>query len=450
MADLTYQGLLLDKAGHTKLTLSSGEAVIYSPYGSGKAFVLSGVALKVYGLLENGLTVEEVINTSQSPEWEETVRAVVAYFTDQGLFADKGKTKTCSAAKKPKSIALWIHVTDTCNLRCDYCYVHKGKRRLSKEACDVIVNALKADTETFQLKEIELKFAGGEPLVDVEIVSYLMDQARAALMPLGVKIHLAIITNGTLVTEEKAKFLKNEAFSVMVSLDGLGDFNNARKYADGRTSVQQVLEGIECLLNAGVKPTILTTVSDTNVEGLRDLMIYVREKGLTLSLSLARDYEQEVGLKMDVEHVANEMVAFLQKVNLMPDSELPRLSFNGIQFTGGRTRICGGGSNYFAVDPDAGICFCQMTVDKPMGLVTDKGSILSFSNRQDMILEGGECLTCIWKNVCCGGCTVLAMNAGTFGKPSVMCDLMKRILPSILLYEGRKIRRTKERKACLP
>ncbi len=79
MADLTYQGLLLDKTGHTKLNLLNGEAVIYSPYGSGKAFVLSGIALKVYELLENGLTVEEVINTSQSSEWAETVQSVVAY-----------------------------------------------------------------------------------------------------------------------------------------------------------------------------------------------------------------------------------------------------------------------------------------------------------------------------------------------------------------------------------
>ncbi|KKS61385.1 MAG: hypothetical protein UV27_C0002G0064 [candidate division WWE3 bacterium GW2011_GWA1_42_46] len=83
MADLTYRGLLLDKAGHTKLNLLNGEAVIYSPYGSGKAFVLSGVALQVYELLENGLTVEEITNTSQSPEWEETVQAVIEYSRNQ-------------------------------------------------------------------------------------------------------------------------------------------------------------------------------------------------------------------------------------------------------------------------------------------------------------------------------------------------------------------------------
>jgi uncharacterized protein len=447
MEDLTYQGLTLDKSGHTKLDLSNGEVVIYSPYGSGKAFVLSDVALKVYKLLENGLTVEEVVDTTYSLEWKETVQAVTRFFIDEGLFVDKSKRqKQPFTARKPKSIALWIHVTDACNLRCDYCYVHKGKRHLSKEACNVIVDALKSDAETYEVKEVELKFAGGEPLIDVGIISYLIEQAKFVLIPLGVKVRLSIITNGTLVTREKARFLKENKFSVMVSLDGLGGFNNARKYANGRASVQRVLEGINRLLIAGIRPTILTTVSDTNVEGLWELMTYAQDKRLTLSLSLSRAYEQGVGLKMNIEHVANKMTEFLQEVCLLADESLPKLSFNGVQFTGNKNRICSGGSSYFAVDPNACICFCQMMVDRPMGLIADRASILSYANKQDIILEGGDCTICVWKSVCCGGCAVLAMNADTLGNPSVMCDLMKRTLPATLLYEGRKIRRKKERK----
>ena len=445
MADLTYQGLLLDKAGHTKLNLSNGEAVIYSPYGFGKAFVLTGVALQVYELLADNKTVEEVLLSDSSSEWAETVQAITGFLMDEGLF--KTKTQKPSVRHKgARSIALWIHVTDTCNLRCDYCYVHKGKRRLTKGACDALVQALKADVTENQIKKVELKLAGGEPLLDTEIITYLMRQARSELTPLGVKIHLSIITNGTLVNEEKAKFLKDKGFTVMVSLDGLGYFNDARKYADGRTSVQHVLAGIECLLATGVKPTILTTVSDANIDGLWDLMEYVRGKGLTLSLSLSRDYEHGVGLKMNVENVSSKLVLFLQKVCLLPDSEFPRLSFNGVQFDGKRTRICGGGLNYFAIDPNAGVCFCQMTVDKPLGCATERNSILCFATYLDYSLEGGGCSDCIWKYVCCGGCPVLARDAETLGQPSVMCSLMKGILPAILLYEGRKIRRTKERK----
>lgn len=441
MTDLTNQGLLMDKSGHTKLNLQNGEAVIYSPYGSGKAFVLSDTALDVYERLANGQTVEDILQSSSETDWEDSVLAITEYFLEEGLFNTKAPRQVNSKVKRVKSVALWIHVTDVCNLRCDYCYVHKGKRRLSKEACDAIVQALKADVELRQVREVTLKFAGGEPLVDTEIIAYLIDKTKTALEPLGVKVRLAIITNGTLVTEEKAQFLKEQRFSVMVSLDGLDKYNDARKYADGRPSAQHVLQGIELLLAAGIRPTILTTVSDTNVDGLWDLMLYVRNLGLSLSLSLSRDYEHGVGLTMDAEKVGEKMVQFLDAVCLLPNDMFPRLSFNGIQFDGARTRICGGGSNYFAVDPEANVCFCQMTVDKPITHVSNRGGVLPFADSVETLGEASECSRCLWRHVCCGGCAVLATNAGTLGQPYVMCNLMKVVLPAVLKYEGRKIRR---------
>ena len=445
MTDLTYQGLLLDMSGHIKLNLQNGEAVIYSPYGSGKAFVLSDAALYVYEQLANGLTLQEILQSRDDTDWEESLHAIIQFLLEEGLFGKKVPKQEKAKARRAKSVALWIHVTDACNLRCEYCYVHKGKRRLTKEACDAIVTALHNDVEAQQVKEVELKFAGGEPLIYTEIIAYLVDQTKAKLEPLGVKVRLAIMTNGTLVTEAKAHFLNEKGFSVMVSLDGLGSYNDARKYADGRPSVEHVLQGIETLILAGIKPTILTTISDKNVDGLWELMQYVRGKGLTLSLSLSRDYEHGVGLTMNVDHVTSKMVAFLEQVSLLPDNELPRLSFNGIQFDGSRTRICGGGSNYFAVDPEANVCFCQMTVDKPLGRALDRGGILPFATHVETLGRDGVCGECLWRHVCCGGCAVLALSANTLGEPSVMCELMKGVLPAILVYEGRKIRRKEVR-----
>lgn len=450
MTDLMYQGLLLDMSGHIKLNLQNGEAVIYSPYGSGKAFVLSNAALYVYEQLAKGLTLQEILQSRDDTDWEESLRAITQFLLEEGLFCTKVPKQVKAKSKRVKSVALWIHVTDACNLRCEYCYVHKGKRSLTRKACDAIVTALRNDVETRQVREVELKFAGGEPLIDTEIIAYLVDQTKSELEPLGIKVRLAIITNGTLVTETKARFLKEKGFSVMVSLDGLGSFNDARKYADSRPSVEHVLQGIEALMLAGIKPTILTTISDKNVEGLWELMQYVRGKGLTLSLSLSRDYEHGVGLTMNVDHVTSSMVAFLEQVSLLPDNELPRLRFNGTQFDGSRTRICGGGSNYFAVDPEANICFCQMTVDKPLGRASDKGGILPFATHIETLGRDGACGKCLWRYVCCGGCAVLALSANTLGEPSVMCELMKDVLPAILVYEGRKIRRKEVKQTCLP
>jgi len=110
----------------------------------------------------------------------------------------------------------------------------------------------------------------------------------------------------------------------MVSLDGLGVFNDARKYMDGRPSVPQVLRGIERLLDAQIKPTILTTISDLNIDGLWDLMLYAREKGLILSLSLSRDYEHGVGLRMNSNNVAIGVKDFLERIGTFA-VEIPHL-----------------------------------------------------------------------------------------------------------------------------
>lgn len=76
--------------------------------------------------------------------------------------------------------------------------------------------------------------------------------------------------------------------------------------------------------------------------------------------------------------------------------------------------------------------------------LTNQGLLMDKSGHTKLNLQNGEaseCSRCLWRHVCCGGCAVLATNAGTLGQPSVMCNLMKVVLPAVLKYEGRKIRR---------
>lgn len=440
----------LDK--RVSLILPNGDYVIYNPDGSGKPIVLSNVALEVYKCLRDKIPTDTVRNAHPELEgnWDNNLRTMMEFFTQEGLLNGNppAKRNTASSTKPRKFVALWIHVTDICNLRCDYCYVHKGNRCLTEEACRLIVNALLSDVTNSYITEVELKFAGGEPLANHKAILYLSHLTKQTLEPYGVKVKLSIITNGTLVTSQLADTLKEMGFTVMVSLDGLGDYNNARRFANRKKSVTRVLRGVDILTKPGIRPTILTTVTDQNVRGLWELSEYVASKGLALSLNLSRDYESHQGLKMDTDLVGDELIAFLDQVVRLPNTKLPRLSFNGVAFKGRRTSICSAGRNYLAVDPEASVCFCQMTIGKPLGHTSDGKGFLEFANMSNIATKGGGCIDCIWNNVCCGGCGVLALQAGTSGRASVMCSLMKRILPPILMYEGRKLQKDKERLPC--
>lgn len=426
-----------------KASLPNGDYVIFSPDGNGKPIVLSGVALEVYRLLE-AFTPTKILYElhPDNPDWCNNLQAVLEFFTREGIIKTGliAETPDAKTTNKKRSLALWIHVTDSCNLKCDYCYVHKGKRHLTENVCQCIAAALKLDVAKASIKEVELKFAGGEPLIDTKIILYLCNLVKKELEPLGVKIKLAIITNGTLVTQEKAKKLKEMGFVVMVSLDGLGDYNNMRKYADGRSSVDQVIHGIDTLLQVGIKPAILTTVANQNVDGLWELSKFARSRELTLSLSVSRDYNEQTGLKIDVGHVGDSLCTFLRRVVQLPKDKQPHLNFKGVLFEDmSRTRICTAGYNYFVVDPEANVCFCPMAVDKPLGSISHGKSFLEYSRKSDKINQGGDCADCIWKSVCCGGCEALAIKAGTLGTASVHCSLMKQILPFVLIYEGQNI-----------
>jgi uncharacterized protein len=430
---------------NVNLPLPNGDYVMYNRNGSGKPIVLSGVALEVYRCLTNGIPTDIVRMSHPELEktWDENLRTMVEFFSQERLVSSVvGTTSIRAPTSKPrKFIALWIHVTDACNLRCSYCYVRKGKRHLTEKTCHEIVDALQCDVTYGGVTEIELRFAGGEPLANFGVVTYLSQLAKQTFEPQGVKVRLDIVTNATLVTDRIADTLKSMGFRVMVSLDGLGEYNDARRFVNGRVSAARVLRGLDILTRVGIRPTVLTTISDQSVQGLWDLSRFLASRNLQLSLSLSRDYKAPQGLTMNAGLVGASTVEFLNRVTRLPDAELPKISFNGVVFAGRRSSICSAGRNFYAVDPVGNVCFCQMTIDKPLGSVSNGRGILEFSGEVDKMTKGGECIECTWGDVCCSGCGVLAEQAGTTGRASVMCSLMKQILPSILTYEGRKIQK---------
>jgi len=57
-----------------------------------------------------------------------------------------------------------------------------------------------------------------------------------------------------------------------------------------------------------------------------------------------------------------------------------------------------------------------------------------------------ECATCIWRHACCSGCEVLAERSGTTNMKSPHCAIIRKILPLLLILEGRKVEKYKLRK----
>lgn len=107
-----------------------------------------------------------------------------------------------------------------------------------------------------------IQFTGGEPLLSGDLFE-ILDEARKRDMP------ARILSNGTLVTRETARMIKETGCRVVqVSLDGNRQTHNAIR---GDLAYEKAMEGIKVLKEAGISVTVMMTISGDNYKQLNSV-----------------------------------------------------------------------------------------------------------------------------------------------------------------------------------
>ena len=155
-----------------------------------------------------------------------------------------------------------------CNLRCKYCFYEDEAQNRSQHSMGIMEDAL-ADTLIRQVFEavdpdgmVSFAFQGGEPtLAGLPYFQHFTGQVKK-LRPKGVRVSYAIQTNGTLLNEEWATFLKEERFLVGLSLDGFREVHEAHRIdANGEGTWKRVLAARSLLEKYHVNYNALCVVS---------------------------------------------------------------------------------------------------------------------------------------------------------------------------------------------
>ncbi|MFC4596792.1 anaerobic sulfatase maturase [Cohnella hongkongensis] len=170
---------------------------------------------------------------------------------------------------------MWKTVSEDCNLACSYCYYStcRGKpgNKINRIDSSLLEKFIK---EYMALSQGVASFAwqGGEPLLAgldffEEVVAL---QAKYALP--NTVISNALQTNGTLLHDRWAAFLKRYRFLVGVSLDGPKEIHDRRRAdARGQGSFDRVMKGISHLRRHDVDFNILTVIHKDNVGKAEEL-----------------------------------------------------------------------------------------------------------------------------------------------------------------------------------
>jgi AdoMet-dependent heme synthase len=171
----------------------------------------------------------------------------------------------CSQLNIPAQAVL--EMTYRCNLHCAHCYVDlKENNELSVAEWQDIMAQLKAAGTMFLL------FTGGEIMARDDFLEIASLAHRNGFIP-------GFITNCTMVTPEIAKAIAGlKPFSIATSLYGATAATH-EQVTGVQGSFEGTLNGVQYLVDAGLKPIVQTLIMQSNMNELEEISTLVREIG---------------------------------------------------------------------------------------------------------------------------------------------------------------------------
>ncbi len=171
-----------------------------------------------------------------------------------------------------------------CNLDCAYCFflskemLYPGSRfRMADELLATYLRQL-LDAHS-RAPEVVVAWQGGEPtMMGLDFFRRSIELQRSMARP-GQRILNTIQTNGTLLDDEWAAFLREHDFLVGLSIDGPRQLHDAyRVDKGGKPTFDRVMRGLDVLRRHGVEWNALTTIHAANGDHGREVYQFLRDE----------------------------------------------------------------------------------------------------------------------------------------------------------------------------
>ncbi|MBN2715622.1 MAG: radical SAM protein [Deltaproteobacteria bacterium] len=360
------------------------------------------------------------------PMWRERGYAVVpeeeqqAFQTQYMDFIDSRDTE---------EIQLFFVPTYNCNFGCDYCYQSEYTSSASVYEPAVVDAFFDYIGSEFAGRKKYCTLFGGEPLLPnekaVQLVSYFLSKAKAH------GLETAIVTNGFHLKKYLPVLKESLIREVQVTLDGTREVHNKRRpLKGGGNTFDEIVEGVDALLNAGLSVNLRMVVDSDNIGSLADLAAFAIDKGWTkapgFKTQLGRNYElhscqkngQALYSRVQMYEELKDLIekhphilefhtpSFHFVKSLRDNGELPAALFDS----------CPGCKTEWAFDYQGNIYSCTATVGKQDEVL---GTFFPHVTKHDDDIEGWQdrdilaiekCRDCNLALVCGGGCGSVAKN----------------------------------------
>lgn len=359
--------------------------------------------------------------------------------------------------------SLCLMVAQDCNLRCKYCFGDGGSYgqhravmspETGRKAIDFLIE------KSGPRKHCEVDFFGGEPLMNMKTVRAVTEYCHQKEKETGKHFKLTLTTNGMLLDDENIRFLNENEFSLVLSLDGRKSVHDAmRPDAGGHGSYDRAVRNFKKLVESrkggnydyrGVYTYLRGTYTHANLDFTKDVLA-MRDEGFDI-LSLEPVVLKDSPLAITEEDLPRVREEYDRLVDTYMKCHEEGKGFWFFHFNmdlsngpcvAKRLAGCGAGHEYLAVAENGDLYPCHQFVGREryrLGSldegITEKALPKYF--RESHVLNKPKCRDCWARFYCSGGCHANAdLFHGNLREPyEIGCAIQKKRLECAILVQS--------------
>jgi uncharacterized protein len=447
-AQFDGSGTWLRVASLYRSPLPDKHELVFNPLGQSGVIALNEPARQILDAFHIPQTVAEVVESLLTSDRSEVLRAIQQLASLGLLSSSLSLAPSCPT--EPDTLTAWLHVTNACNLRCTYCYLHKTNSAMSEAVGRSAIESVFRSASRHQFHTVKLKYAGGEATLNFALVMKLHAYAKVLALESGLQLSEVILSNGVGLTGFMIDCMRSENVRLMISIDGIGASHDAqRMFGNGTGSFTQVSRSIDRALMGGLSPHLSITVTDHNVESLAEAVSFAIDRDLLFNINFFR--ENECAPSYDNLRASEaKLVSGIRRALAVIEARLPRYSLIGAlvdrsSFSGPHNHACGAGNSYLVIDEGGGVARCQMEIERTVASVFVEDPLLAVSDVHEgfqniSVSDKEGCRDCEWRYSCAGGCPLLTFKAtGRNDVKSPNCNIYKALYPEVLRLEGLRL-----------
>ena len=201
-----------------------------------------------------------------------------------------------SKIPKPAINVCYMIMSEQCNLACKYCFLGNNDetkrnnfslQNMSKEtadkAIDFFIRQIKMSEGDPRVDKPVIIFYGGEPLVNYQVLEYVAESINKMRdhEECIKNIEMSMVSNGLLLSKERALKLKELGVGIAISVDGFSEkANSMRVDKAGKNVFSRILKTIEMCKTCGVEVSLSVTLSEETIKDKKGILKLVDSYGV--------------------------------------------------------------------------------------------------------------------------------------------------------------------------